>query len=160
VKEYLSRQSIAYRERDVSQDPAAAQEMVRISGQQGVPVTVIDNGARQVVVGFDRQQLDRLLAETRRPRLGAAVADAAEMAAKGRTTIREGAYVGKVRPGTPAARAGLEAGDVIVELAGRSVYSAVALEQLLAGAQPGARLPLTVVRDGERRTMTLTFDRS
>jgi S1-C subfamily serine protease len=160
VKEYLSRQSIAYRERDVSQDPAAAQEMVRISGQQGVPVTVIDNGARQVVVGFDRQQLDRLLAETRRPRLGAAVADAAEMAAKGRTTLREGAYVGKVRPGTPAARAGLEAGDVIVELAGRSVSSSVGLEQLLAGAQPGARLPLTVVRDGERRTMTLTFDRS
>jgi S1-C subfamily serine protease len=160
VKEYLSRQSVAYRERDVSQDPAAAQEMVRISGQQGVPVTVIDNGDRHVVVGFDRQQLDALLAGVRRPRLGAAVADAADMAAKGRTTLREGAYVGKVRPGTPAARAGLEAGDVIVELAGRSVYSAVALEQLLAGAQPGARLPLTVVRDGERRTMTLAFDRS
>jgi S1-C subfamily serine protease len=160
VKEYLSRQSIAYRERDVSQDPAAAQEMVRISRQQGVPVTVIDNGGRHVVVGFNRQQLDRLLAEARRPKLGAAVADAADMAAKGRTTVRQGAYVGRVRPGTSAARAGLEAGDVIVELAGRSVYSAVALEQLLAGAQPGARLPLTVVRDGERRTMTLTFDRS
>jgi S1-C subfamily serine protease len=159
VKEYLSRQSIAYREMDVSRDPAAAQEMVRISGQQGVPVTVIDNGGRHVVVGFDRQQLDVLLAEMRRPKLGAAVADAADMAAKGRTHIRQGAYVGKVRSGTPAARAGLQADDIIVELAGRPVISANALEQLLAGAQPGARLPLTVVRGGERRTMELTFDR-
>ena len=44
---------------DVSRDRTAADEMVRLTGQLGVPVTVIDG---QVVVGFDRPHLEQLLA--------------------------------------------------------------------------------------------------
>ena len=58
VKEYLSSKGISYQSFDVSQDKAALEEMVRVSGQMGVPVTVI-NG--EVVVGFDRNQIDSLL---------------------------------------------------------------------------------------------------
>jgi len=154
VKEYLSRQSVPFKEVDVSRDRAAAEEMVRVTGQQGVPVTVIDG---QPVVGFDRARLDQILARANRPRLGAAVADAAEMAAKGRTTLREGAYVGKVSPGGMAAQAGLQPGDVIVSMAGQPISGAGNLETLLARVRPGQAVPLGYVRDGEQRQTTIRF---
>lgn len=58
VKRYLSSRAIAYTEVDVAADPAAAMDMIRKSGQQGVPVVEI-NG--EIVVGFDRARIDALL---------------------------------------------------------------------------------------------------
>lgn len=58
AKDYLSSKGIAYKNIDVSEDAAAREEMVKISGQMGVPVIVIDN---QVVVGFDKDKIDALL---------------------------------------------------------------------------------------------------
>jgi glutaredoxin-like YruB-family protein len=154
VKEYLGRQGVPYREVDVAADAAAAAEMVRLSGQEGVPVTVIDG---QAILGYDRPKLDEALARARRPRLGAAVADAAAMAAQGRTAAAQGAYVGRVSPGGAAAQAGLRVGDVIVALGGRPVRSDVHLSQLLAGVQPGQRLAVTVLRDGREVQAALQF---
>ena len=154
MKAWLSQRSIAYREVDVSRDPAAAAEMVRLSGQQGVPVTVVDG---QAVVGFDPQRLEARVAAARRPRLGAARADAAQMAAPGRTTATQGAYIGRIRPGGAAERAGLAAGDVIVSLANREVRDAAALEGLLPRVPPGRDIPLAYLRGGERRTTSIRF---
>jgi alkyl hydroperoxide reductase subunit F len=50
TKSYLSRMGVAFTEIDVGKDKAAAEEMVKISGQYGVPVTVVDG---EVIVGFD-----------------------------------------------------------------------------------------------------------
>jgi len=122
--------------------------MVRISGQQGVPVTVIDG---QPVVGFDHVRLDQLLVQAQRPRLGAAVADAAEMAAKGRCTVTQGAYVGQVAPGGTAEQAGLRAGDVIIALAGQPVGDAAALERLVPRLRPGQVISLLYRRGAEQR---------
>lgn len=58
AKSYLSQLGVAYEEKDVSRDIEAAREMVRISGQMGVPVLVIDGN---VVVGFDKAKIDSLL---------------------------------------------------------------------------------------------------
>ena len=58
VKEYLSSKSISYEDIDVSSNDALAEEMVKISGQMGVPVVVIDN---QAVVGFDKAKIETLL---------------------------------------------------------------------------------------------------
>jgi S1-C subfamily serine protease len=154
VKEYLSRRGIPFREVDVGRDPLAAAEMVRISGQRGVPVTVI-NG--QPVVGFDRARLDQLLSQRRGPRLGAAVADAAAMAAKGRSSLTSGAYIGKVTLGGAAARAGLQPGDVIISLANQRIADAAALEKVLAMLRPGQAVPLTFVRGGELRNSIITL---
>jgi len=128
--------------------------MVRVSGQQGVPVIVVDG---QVVVGFDRPRLDQLLVASQRPRLGAAVADASDMAAKGRTAVSQGAYVGKVTPGGPADVAGLRAGDVIIALAGQSIANAAALEQVLRRVRPGFDIPLLYMRDNQQREATIRF---
>jgi glutaredoxin-like YruB-family protein len=58
AKGYLRQQGIKFKDVDVSRDQAAARDMVRRSGQQGVPV--IDIGGK-IVVGFDRPQIDKLL---------------------------------------------------------------------------------------------------
>ena len=58
VKSYLMKNRIYFREVDVSRDQQAAQEMVRRSGQMGVPQTDIDGN---IVVGFDKPKLDDLL---------------------------------------------------------------------------------------------------
>jgi glutaredoxin-like YruB-family protein len=58
AKRYLRERGIRFRDVDVSRDPAAARDMVRRSGQQGVPVIEI-NG--KIVVGFDRAKINQLL---------------------------------------------------------------------------------------------------
>jgi glutaredoxin 3 len=58
AKRYLKKKGVRFTNVDVSRDQRAARDMVRISGQQGVPVITV--GGRPVV-GFDRQKIDRLL---------------------------------------------------------------------------------------------------
>ena len=60
VKKFLSERGVKYAEYDVSRDRAAADEMVRLTGQMGVPVILVDG---QVVVGFDRARLEHLLSK-------------------------------------------------------------------------------------------------
>ncbi len=58
AKHYLRSRGVRFRDVDVSRDRAAARDMVRRSGQQGVPV--LDIGGK-IVVGFDRAKIDQLL---------------------------------------------------------------------------------------------------
>ena len=58
AKQYFRQKGIRFKDVDVSRDPAAARDMVRRSGQQGVPV--IDIGGK-IVVGFDRVKIDKYL---------------------------------------------------------------------------------------------------
>lgn len=58
AKAYLREQRVPFREVDVSRDAAAARDLVRRTGQMGVPVIQIDG---RPIVGFDRPRIDRLL---------------------------------------------------------------------------------------------------
>lgn len=58
AKEYFTEKGIAYSDIDVSRDQVAAQEMIRKSGQMGVPV--IDIGGN-IVVGFQPEVFAKLL---------------------------------------------------------------------------------------------------
>ena len=58
AKRYLREKAIKFKEIDVSRDQKAAQDMVRRTGQQGVPQLWINN---RPVVGFDRAKIERLL---------------------------------------------------------------------------------------------------
>jgi len=94
--------------------------MVRKSGQRGVPVITVDD---QVIVGFNRPLLEQALSR-KRPELGVSVANAAKLKRKYSLSVDTGALVGSVKPGSAAARAGLQAGDVIVEIAGTPIRNA------------------------------------
>ncbi|MCD6520075.1 MAG: glutathione S-transferase N-terminal domain-containing protein [Anaerolineae bacterium] len=58
VKNYLRQRRIRFKEVDVSRDQRAARDIMRRSGQMGVPV--IDIGGK-LVVGFNRPMIDKLL---------------------------------------------------------------------------------------------------
>jgi len=58
IKNYLKSNNIKFRDIDVSKDQKAAEAMVKRSGQQGVPQTLIGG---QVIIGFDKPKIDRLL---------------------------------------------------------------------------------------------------
>ena len=154
AKEFLSQKGVRYKEIDVSRDRAAAMDMVRRTGQQGVPVIAVGD---QYIVGFDRPRLEQALAGMARgrPVFGAAIADAARVLLSRGGTAAAGAYVGRVKPDTPAARAGLMSGDVIVAIDGRSVDSAAELEAALAKLSPGDTVTVTYLRDGERRSVSV-----
>lgn len=58
AKQYLKSKNIQFADIDVSKDRESAMEMVRKSGQQGVPVIEIDGN---IIVGFDQGRIDKLL---------------------------------------------------------------------------------------------------
>jgi len=58
AKKYFRERGIRFKDVDVSRDPAAARDMLRRSGQSGVPVIDV-NG--KIVVGFDRPKIDKYL---------------------------------------------------------------------------------------------------
>ncbi|MDD4309193.1 MAG: glutaredoxin domain-containing protein [Candidatus Cloacimonetes bacterium] len=58
VKEYLKSNGQQFKDIDVSKDLAAQRDMIKKSGQMGVPQIWVNNVA---VVGFDRVKIDKLL---------------------------------------------------------------------------------------------------
>ncbi len=59
----------------------------------------------------------------------------------------------KVVDGGPAAQAGLHDGDLILKLGDSTVWSKSSLVRLLRWESPGVRVPLTIERAGERKTL-------
>ncbi len=58
VKAYLKQKGVRFKDVDVSRDRRAAEDMVRRTGQQGVPVILIGSKA---IVGFDKPKIDKYL---------------------------------------------------------------------------------------------------
>jgi len=58
LKTYLKQNNIQFQEIDVASNPSKAEEMVRRSGQQGVPQTDIEG---QMIIGFDKSRINQLL---------------------------------------------------------------------------------------------------
>ncbi len=68
-----------------------------------------------------------------------------------------GAQLAGVEPGGPAASAGLQAGDVIVEFNGRQVTDSTQLIVDIRSMEPGDEVTLTIERGGQTREVTLTL---
>ena len=149
AKDYLRQKGVPYQERNIEHDPAAAQEVMRRSGQMGVPVITAGD---EVIVGFDRARLDQLAQKyaappppidpALRPKVGLRVKDATG-----------GAEVGAVHPGSPAEQAFIRVGDVIVGMNGRSVRSAAdleaAIDSLVLSQKAGDTIAVDVRRNGK-----------
>lgn len=58
AKQFLKDNNIAFEDIDVSKDPAKADEMVKKSGQMGVPTLEIDG---KIIVGFDKENISKTL---------------------------------------------------------------------------------------------------
>jgi len=70
---------------------------------------------------------------------------------------RTGAVVAVVAPKGPAANAGMEPGDVILEVNTRPIGSRDELVQTVMALTPGTTVPVTVLRDKQRKTLNVTI---
>jgi S1-C subfamily serine protease len=71
-------------------------------------------------------------------------------------TASSGVAVASVEPASPAAKAGLREGDVIVAYAGTAVTAVDDLQRVLTDERVGVAAPLTILRDWQRRELTVT----
>jgi serine protease Do len=69
---------------------------------------------------------------------------------------QKGALVQQVVKGTPADKAGLEAGDLVVSMNGKAIESSGALTRGVATIPPGEKVALTVLRKGSEKKLSLT----
>jgi glutaredoxin-like YruB-family protein len=58
AKEFLTKHKIKFKNKDVSNDEKALQEMIKKSGQQGVPVIDIEG---KIITGFNEEELKKVL---------------------------------------------------------------------------------------------------
>ncbi len=68
-----------------------------------------------------------------------------------------GALVSQVQPDSPAAKAGLQASDVILQFNGRPVENSGDLPRMVGMAKPGAKIPLQVWRKGRTQDVTVVL---
>ena len=62
LKRWLDEKSIKYTSYNVDENPIAAQNMVRLSGQMGVPFSTVEYGSDKMekIIGFDRQKFESI----------------------------------------------------------------------------------------------------
>ena len=98
--------------------------------------------------------------------LGVSIADAQMLAETDGVTLDEiktmfgtdqGAFVKEVRDGTPAAKAGIRSGDVIVALEGTAVKNVRELQDKIRELKPGVQLRMEVLRDKKKVPLAVTL---
>jgi serine protease Do len=93
-----------------------------------------------------------------RGRIGVRIApvtkEVAESLGLGKQPI--GALVQGVEAGTPAEKAGLEAGDIITKVDGKTVEKSSDLPRIIGGTKPGTKVSLQVFRRGGHKELTVT----
>jgi serine protease Do len=124
----------------------------RTGGYQGVSFAIPINVALHVK--------DQIVAtgKVTRPRLGVAIQEVNQALADSFKLERPaGALVASVAPGSAAARAGLQPGDVILQFNGRPIGSSGDLPALVSLAKPGDKAALQVWRDGKKLELATTL---
>ncbi|MCL5281987.1 MAG: Do family serine endopeptidase [Planctomycetes bacterium] len=71
----------------------------------------------------------------------------------------KGAVVTQVFEDTAAARAGVKADDIVVELEGEPIATANELMNKIAMHKPGSKVEVVVLREGKRKTISITLDK-
>lgn len=163
VKDYLTRNGVEYEEKDVAADYDAAMEMIKRSGQQGVPVIATD---KDVIVGFDQARLAKIVDQfgrAKRPPLGILAADALQYferhpeIAEKYPEGTKGIFVGDIRPNSVAEKAGVRKGDVITSVAGKRVRNMSSLDQMIDTLNAGDKVSYRFVREDGDGTATFQF---
>jgi len=123
-------------------------------GSIGIGFALPSNTAQRVIAQL------REFGETRRGWIGVRIQDLNEEIADSLGMDEAvGALVAGVSPDGPAAKAGIEVGDVIVRFNDKPVKTVRELPRLVAETQIGADVPVVVNRRGERLTLDLTVER-
>jgi S1-C subfamily serine protease len=82
------------------------------------------------------------------------------LSAQNGISVPYGAYITSVVPGSPAAQAGLQSGDVITAIDGTPIQNDSDLAQILSNDKPGDTVTLTVLRGSQTLTIKVTLGQS
>ncbi len=121
-------------------------------GYQGIGYAVPINMARHI--------MERLISGGRITRgyLGVTMQDVnADLAQQFNLPDQNGVLVDDVLPNTPAAKAGLKSGDVIIGLNDKVVPDGRTLQLAVSQADPGDTITLKLIRDGRTKTVTVVL---
>jgi serine protease Do len=69
----------------------------------------------------------------------------------------QGALINRIEPGAPADKAGLEAGDVIIKIDGKSIEKSSDLPRLVGNTKPGTKSTLTIFRRGATKELSIVI---
>ncbi|MET0209224.1 MAG: Do family serine endopeptidase [Burkholderiaceae bacterium] len=123
----------------------------RTGGYMGVSFAI------PIAVAMDVAQQLRTEGRVTRGRLGVGIQEvSSQLAESFKLKEPRGALVTSVEPGSPAAKAGLAPGDVILRFGDKDLAQATDLPRLLAQAKPGTEVDIAVWRDGAGRTVKTT----
>jgi serine protease Do len=111
-----------------------------------VPINLADHAAQQILT------LGRVV----RAFIGISYMDLEpEVAAQFELPVSRGVIIGDVAPDSPASRAGLRRGDIIVAMDGIAIQRGADLRRVLRERAPGTRVTVERIRDGEREQLQL-----
>jgi len=123
-------------------------------GNNGVGFAIPSNLARNVMTDLITD------GKVTRARLGVMIQELTPALARefGAPATTRGALVGDVPAKSPAAKAGLESGDIITGFADQPVRDARSLKLAVASHKPGERVDLKVLRQGSEKSLTATLE--
>jgi S1-C subfamily serine protease len=129
----------------------------------GINTAIADPGSAQNV-GFaipisNANAIIQLLREGRQPaQLGVKTINVDQAKIDGESVdVDEGAYVQDVSSGSPAAKAGIKSGDVVVAVDGKKITSAAALGGVIRQHKPGDQVEIELDRHGDSLTVHATL---
>ncbi len=81
----------------------------------------------------------------------------AEMARDFGLKPNEGAVINQIIPGSPAEKAGIQTGDIILRLNSKNITSAVDVKNMIGDLRVGAEVHMTLLRAGRPRNITVVI---
>ena len=142
--------------------------LVNLRGQViGINTAIASRTGANAGVGFSipsnmaSSVMDAILQDGRvqRGRVGALIQDLTEDLARSfNYDSTKGVLIGDVVEDSPAKKAGLKPGDIVIEFNGKPMENANQLRMTVAATRPGTRSELTIFRDGKRQTLKVTTD--
>ncbi len=126
----------------------------RSGGNIGIGFAIPVNMARQIMAQLVEH------GEVRRGRLGAQAQDLTpELAQAFGLKQGEGAVITQVNDGSPADKAGLQPGDIVTAIDGKSVRDANTLRNSIGLLPIGSEVRIQVLREGKRHSLTATIEK-
>jgi len=123
-----------------------------VASGQGIGFAIPINMAKDLLPQLKKGKVSR-------GRLGIHIQEVTdELAASFGLKEKRGALVSDVIDDSPAARAGLKAGDIILAVDGRKIKEMRSLPRIIAAKKPGTRVRLEILRDGKTIDLDVVLD--
>jgi Do/DeqQ family serine protease len=140
--------------------------LVNLKGELvGIPTVILSGSGGNVGIGFAvptsivTNVMNQLIqfGEVSRGRIGVAIQDVTpDLAQNLGLSINRGALISRVEADSPADKAGVKAGDVVVAMNGADIEGSSMLRNRVGMMPPDTKVKLSIIRDGEAREVEVT----